>query len=233
MVMRCLYYLVYFMCRLFRFTYRYKYTGIENLHKAMGESPHGSFVMTVWHEHALSGILSQGGEPYAVLVSPSKDGALVDFVCRRFGQIIVRGSSSRGGLEARQEMLTLLRKGTPTSITVDGPKGPRRKCKAGAVDLARETGSPIVPVVAVCSNPWVFKKSWDQHKLPRFFSKLIFSYGECIYVPDQTTPETFKQYLIKVEEGINDLERKALGDLQNWDQLPRRREEIHLSNFKC
>lgn len=50
-------------------------------------------------------------------------------------------------------------------IAVDGPRGPRRQAKAGALWLAAATGAPLVPV-GVAAEPVLRLPRWDRHMVP-------------------------------------------------------------------
>ena len=94
-------------------------------------------------------------------------------------------------------------------MTVDGPKGPRQKCKIGIVLMAQETGAPILPVVGLASSYWEFN-SWDRFKVPRPFSKIKMIYGEPILVPANSTPEQLESISEQVTHALKELERKNL-----------------------
>ena len=56
---------------------------------------------------------------------------------KKLGWNIVRGSSTDGGKEAYNKMLNILNKpGNLFVITPDGPQGPAKKPKAGAIKAA-------------------------------------------------------------------------------------------------
>jgi len=81
-----------------------------------------------------------------VMVSRSKDGDLIADTVERFGMRAVRGSSGRGGRDALDMMIgALMHDNVSAGVIVDGPRGPALEAKAGAVELARATGLPIVP----------------------------------------------------------------------------------------
>jgi lysophospholipid acyltransferase (LPLAT)-like uncharacterized protein len=64
----------------------------------------------------------------------------------------VRGSSTRGGVEALRELIRLGRSGVDLVVTPDGPKGPAQVAKMGVIQLARASGLPIVPLTFGCSK---------------------------------------------------------------------------------
>ena len=98
-------YLFYGLAQLFRLTYRFRYQGLDNLAQAQAHRPDKAYCLASWHEHALAGVLGLAGLRHTLLISKSKDGEFVDFIGRRLGYETARGSSSRGGAEARRVLL--------------------------------------------------------------------------------------------------------------------------------
>src|SRR5206468_6190352 len=98
-----------------------------------------------WHEHLLLPAYHYGRRDIRVLISTHADGQLIAEVCRRLGFGLVRGSTTRGGVEAVRQML---RDGGAShlAITPDGPRGPRRRVQPGVSFLASRTGLPVVPM---------------------------------------------------------------------------------------
>jgi lysophospholipid acyltransferase (LPLAT)-like uncharacterized protein len=183
--------------------------------KARTLSPHGSFVFAVWHEQVVSALCGHAWtEPYLTLTSRSKDGDYAAFVSKKLGFVSVRGSSKRrnkdkGGKEAIQEYVTKMNQGVSGGITVDGPKGPRQKCKAGIVLISMQTQSPILPVVGIASNYWEFN-SWDKFKIPKPFAKIILQYGEPIQINQDASPEQVEEVCELVSNALKELEKKLI-----------------------
>ncbi len=118
-----------------------------------------------------------------VMASRSRDGELASAILRRFGFRAVRGSSSRGGKEALQEMIPVLRAGIASGgLICDGPGGPYGEPKIGIVLLARESGRPLVPCAFWMSRK-VLARNWDRTLLPLPFSHICFGYAQPIFVP--------------------------------------------------
>lgn len=195
-------YLVYFVCRLLMLTWRVRVVGMDLRRRSVGMSPVRSFVLATFHENAIAGLLSHPNQGIACLASRSKDGEIVASVCDRVGLRTVRGSSSRGGKEARDELIDLLRSGVSAAITVDGPRGPRREAKAGIIDVARKSGAVIVPITCLGERQWVLAKTWDKTRLPRPFTKLLVKYGEPIRVPEETEGAEFEKFRILISETL-------------------------------
>jgi lysophospholipid acyltransferase (LPLAT)-like uncharacterized protein len=117
------------------------------------------------------------GHPLHALVSASRDGAWLEAFLALSGLPAVRGSSSRGGLEAARALVGLLRSGTDAAITPDGPRGPAYNFKAGALVVARRAGTPVVLIGGRFESAWQLS-SWDGFYLPRPFSRVRIEHDE-------------------------------------------------------
>ncbi len=198
--------ILYLVVRALLLTYRFKVHQLNFQTQAASHHPQNSFCLALWHEHLFASILAHRHLPVAPLASLSKDGELVTFVMDRLGFRTIRGSSSRRGPEARMDLAEAAQTGLITAITVDGPKGPRHRVKGGVIDVARKTGVAILPVHAAAAQTWVFKKSWDQFKIPKPFSTIHVVYGEPIMIPEETQGLAFGDAKSKVKKALVDLE---------------------------
>ncbi len=152
----------------------------EKIHKS-GER----FIYAFWHQRQVFFTWSHRDAEAAVLVSKSKDGEMIASTMRLSRIDAVRGSSSRGGAAAAREMVDILKSGRDVGITPDGPKGPAREVKEGAVRVAQLSGAPIVPLANALSNVVEIKKAWDRFQVPMPFGKAVVVYHEPIRVgPD-------------------------------------------------
>lgn len=105
------------------------------------------------------------------LISASKDGAWLAAFIDLIGLESVRGSSSRRGREALQELRSLLAEGNDVALTPDGPRGPRFSFKPGAAILARRSATRLLLVGAQCPAAWK-ANSWDEFRVPRPFARV-------------------------------------------------------------
>jgi lysophospholipid acyltransferase (LPLAT)-like uncharacterized protein len=113
----------------------------------------------------------------ATVVSRSRDGEYLARLLHSQGLKTARGSSSRGGFSALSGMSRLMRgEQRHGVITVDGPVGPRRHVKQGAVVLAFRVPALLVPVRLFPRHAFVFK-SWDRFQLPLPFSRVDIVFG--------------------------------------------------------
>lgn len=132
----------------------------------------GNAVLILWHDRLFfAPIITQRylKLPVCALVSASKDGAKLTAFYNLMGIQCARGSSNQLGAEALMTLARVMRKGAHAGITPDGPKGPRREFKLGALGLARVTKRPIVVMGVHYHQCWRLS-SWDQFALPVPFS---------------------------------------------------------------
>jgi lysophospholipid acyltransferase (LPLAT)-like uncharacterized protein len=160
----------------------------------------GPFLWCLWHETILMSVWHHRDLGVHVMISASRDGELITRVAQFFGYVGVRGSSSKGGQEALMEMISLMKSGKRCAITPDGPRGPRRVMKMGAVNIAAQTGCPIVPYGFSAEHFWRLT-SWDKFIIPRPFSRAVFVYGEPIHVPlkNEHDEKTMKKVQVEME----------------------------------
>lgn len=112
--------------------------------------------------------------PMVVMISESRDGALIAKTASYFGIEAARGSTSGRGVTALIRMTReLIRCGKNVGITPDGPRGPRYRVQRGIVHLATVSRRPVVPVTIRLSRKWVMS-SWDGFQIPKPFSQCDF-----------------------------------------------------------
>lgn len=127
--------------RLLHATLRVRHVGVEKI-EALPQ-----YIIAFWHEHLAMMLHARYRRPIEVLVSQSRDGAMIVGAFASFGVGVSRGSSTRGATAALRDMIRSARRGTNLVFTPDGPKGPRRVAKEGVVFAAQATSLPIVPIV--------------------------------------------------------------------------------------
>jgi hypothetical protein len=109
-------------------------------------------IIAFWHSRQLMMPLTYRGSLAHILISQHQDGEIIARVVERFGFRAVRGSSTRGGVEALRELIRLGRSGVDLVVTPDGPNGPAQVVKMGVIQLARASKLPIVPLAFGCSK---------------------------------------------------------------------------------
>jgi lysophospholipid acyltransferase (LPLAT)-like uncharacterized protein len=200
----------YAVVRLLASTYRFRCAAGSP--KAALAVP-GCYVLAIWHQNLFAGILAQSHRPHCVMVSRSRDGDWVSYLCKKLGHHVLRGSSRRngvdkGGREAKDEMVEALQMGLPGAVTVDGPKGPAHQVKPGIVDMARLSGLCIVPYLPLPRHYWSFP-SWDAFRLPVPFTRIDVHYGEPIVVPPEIEGASFSAFQQQLAAALVALEDRA------------------------
>ncbi|MBW1748999.1 MAG: lysophospholipid acyltransferase family protein [Deltaproteobacteria bacterium] len=158
-----------------------------------------------WHQRFFPGItLFAARKPIAIMISQSRDGELISGIVNRLGWRPVRGSSSRGGRDALREIKTLVHKGYKVGHIVDGPRGPLGIVKPGLLLVAQISGMPIVPTITSAETKWVFN-SWDRFVIPKPFSRVIFRFGDEIYVHRNLQGTAFEEKRSSIENTLKKL----------------------------
>lgn len=134
-------------------------------------------IFAIWHGHLLPLVWRHRGTGVVALVSEHADGEYVTRVIQRIGFRTVRGSSTRGGIKGLKGLIREARDGHDLTVTADGPRGPARQFRQGALLAAQMTGLPIVTVAAGASSAW-HARSWDRFMVPKPFSTVRVAYGE-------------------------------------------------------
>ncbi len=167
-------------------TARWRISGAEHHHALV--AAHRPFILAFWHGRLLPlGHLHRGGG-HSMMISRSRDGEYGSALARHWGQVPVRGSSSRAGGVALAEMIAHLEAGHSLAFTPDGPRGPSERMKPGPVVAAQRTGAPILPFSAGASRSWRLH-SWDRLLVPQPFARIAVCYGEPFWVRPQDDPE--------------------------------------------
>ncbi|MCU0239938.1 MAG: lysophospholipid acyltransferase family protein [Pyrinomonadaceae bacterium] len=148
---------------------------------------------------------------FVAMVSQSFDGEYISRAAQRLGYGIVRGSSSRGGLNASKEMLELLDQNLMMALTVDGPRGPKYKMKAGAIKLAKLSGCPIIVTIIECKSFWTLN-SWDNLQIPKPFTKAKVFVSQPIFVSTETDEKEMADKLEEVQKRLDELVKQG----ENW-----------------
>lgn len=160
----------------------------------------GGAVIAFWHGEQLPMAPLHVSDRIAGLASYSPDGALAADVIHRLGYRSLRGSSSRGGLQALRACRAALEQGVSPALAVDGPRGPRHEVHRGALGIAAQAQRPIIYVVCRSSRSWRLK-TWDQFQIPWPGAQVDVAYG-CM-----PPPKTGRAAL---EQGANELRERML-----------------------
>ncbi|NOX17578.1 MAG: lysophospholipid acyltransferase family protein [Chlorobi bacterium] len=169
-------------------------------------------VVAFWHGKMAAGWYSNKGKNFSALASQSKDGEILTGILKRWKYNVVRGSSRRGGKESLENMIELVNKNNSIAITPDGPTGPAKVMKPGAVVLAKKTKRPLF-LLGVGYKKKIQFKSWDSFELPKPFSEAVVKYSPAYFIDAELnfeeTDKLIKEYGVKLEELNKEAEANA------------------------
>ena len=161
-----------------------------------------------------------------ILISLSRDGALVAYTAEFLGLNTIRGSArkagsqkSKGGSKALRDMITALDNNGAIVITPDGPRGPRQRMGMGPLGLARISGAPIISLTFSVKNRIQFK-SWDRFVLPLPFGKGVIIWGTPVFVTSDTDDKALERIRAQIEDEMNMLLTRADQTLGHEPVLP-------------
>ena len=202
----------FFFCFLnfvFKSLIKIEYHNIEHVNNAP------NYIFTLWHENLPLYFVAHPKfkRPNIWLSFPMWYMKPVHTMKKIIGiQKIAYGASGHDGKKALNQVLDGLSKGWSTFLNPDGPKGPVRKMKDGALIMSLKTGTPIIPIGFQVAGNWRIN-SWDKKRYPPFGSTLKVVYGSPIYV----TKENFNIAKTLVAEGMNDklISKKGRSKLPN------------------
>jgi lysophospholipid acyltransferase (LPLAT)-like uncharacterized protein len=155
------------------------------------------YIYAFWHENLLLLAYFYARRDIQVLISRHADGELIARVCRHMGFSTIRGSSTRGGIEALRKLLRASRS-SHLAVVPDGPRGPRRCLQLGPIYLASRTGLAIVPTGVGFERPWR-ANSWDRFALPRPWTRARVVTAEPIAVPPDLDKDQLERWRQHVE----------------------------------
>lgn len=198
--------------RLWRATQRLEVRGLGLLDELKG-SP-----IAVWHGRMQCPIFSVRGRSILSMASASADGEIATRSFAPLGVSMARGSSGKGGQRALDQLIQWMReeRADQVALTVDGPRGPARKVKAGIIELARALDKPIILASFSARSYWMLR-SWDRMLLARPFSRALVQFGPLVELPRDAT---FEESALLVKEGLDKLTFELDAELHGrslWD----------------
>lgn len=165
-------------------------------------------VLIIWHGRIFFAPFFFRNQDMMPMISPSGDGEILVRLASGWGFKFIRGSSSHSIIRAWASLKGELEKDGVVIIVPDGPKGPGRKMKAGALKLSQATGAAIVPV-SFSTTRKKFLDTWDRFLLFRPFHRVVAVFGEPRIVSPDLTEEAFDQVRCEIEQQLTELDEWA------------------------
>jgi lysophospholipid acyltransferase (LPLAT)-like uncharacterized protein len=147
-------------------------------------------VLAFWHEYNLvAAVAAQRRRRHRYHVSFSTQtfrGAVMDAMLSALGagSVPLPAPADRAGsARLSLELARLGREGASPGVSPDGPIGPYRRAKPGALLVARESGLPIRPWAVSARPSFRLTRRWDRHIVPLPFSRIRVHEAPPIEVP--------------------------------------------------
>ncbi len=165
-------------------------------------------IVAFWHQRLLMMPFLRVKGKFGMMISQHRDGEFIARTIKRFGIESVRGSTTRGGLSALRGMIRFFHGGASLAITPDGPQGPKHVVQTGVVELARQTGAPILPVTYGASRKKIFN-SWDNFIFPLPFGTVVYIWGEPLRVPPDLNKDEMEQFRLLLQNRLHQITGEA------------------------
>ena len=192
---------IYYLIKIINSTIRWKKVVHEDI------NPDDTNIYAFWHQKIYFPTVSlHHVKKKTTLVSPSRDGEMLESILTKFGYEVIRGSSRDSNVKSLVVMMKALKKGYSLGFAVDGPLGPIFQIKPGIVYMAHKTGAKIVPVGGAFKWKYEFEKAWDKFHLPLPFTKAVLYLGKPIEIPADANPD---DYIQMENDAINEANDKA------------------------
>lgn len=181
---------------------------VDDRNRGVAKKHGGRAVYCTWHQRMFYHFHCFGRLHVTMMISRSRDGDWAASIAHWLGFKSVRGSSrkrgkNKGGSAAMYKLIkTIKEQGDSAGIMADGPLGPARTLKMGAIKIARETGTPLLSEMWGCNRFWRFP-TWDGYMIPKPFARICLIHGEPMYVPPDASHEEMEQIRQRMEARMN------------------------------
>ncbi len=156
-----------------------------------GDLTRSAALLAFWHEANLTGMAAalhwRGDQRHASFSTRGFRGVVISSLLERLGILAVplpREEDRAAGLSLSLVLARLAQDGYSLAVTPDGPFGPYRVAKPGALFIARASGLPLLPL-APGARPALRLPRWDRHIVPLPFASLWVHSGEPISLDDR------------------------------------------------
>jgi lysophospholipid acyltransferase (LPLAT)-like uncharacterized protein len=181
---------LYTVAALIRSTCRIRTVGEEHLQER------SNFIFCLWHDNVFPYFVSvrSHARPHMWMNHPAWYMKPIHVVIKLIGvQGLILGSTGHSGQAAAAKLVEELRSGYSTVVLPDGPAGPPKVLKKGALHMALQSGVPIVPMKILTPRCFVLKKTWEGKRIPYPFSSIEIRYERPITVTETGFEEEARQ----------------------------------------
>ena len=198
-----------FVFFIIQITSSWKYHGVENFKRLIGSNQ--PVLICVWHGFFIfpMNFLKNYYKETKIVSSTHPDSMVLAKVLNDYGFSLIKGSSTRGSKNVIKEMMRGLKDSNSIiAITNDGPKGPARVAKGGAISLAKKFNAKLVFISGRSSN-YIKLKTWDSFIMPKPFSKNEVYINEINYPNDEIADDIGKYISDKMNEIQKNIDSKS------------------------
>ena len=146
-------------------------------------------ILAFWHEYNLVAAAAahrlRGHQHHVSFSTQTFRGEVMNAMLRGLdaGSVPLPPEGDRAGAaRLTRDMARLGREGASVVVSPDGPLGPYRRAKPGALIVARESGIPLQPWAVAIRPAFRLNRRWDRHIVPLPFSRLRVVQAEPITV---------------------------------------------------
>jgi lysophospholipid acyltransferase (LPLAT)-like uncharacterized protein len=149
----------------------------------------GQVVLAVWHEYNLVAAVAahrlRGRNHHVSFSTRTFRGRVMNAMLAGLdaGAVPLPAESERAeAARLSRELARLGREGSSLVVSPDGPVGPYRRAKPGALIVAREAALPLQPWAVVIRPSLRLSRRWDRHLVPIPFCRLRVVEGRALTV---------------------------------------------------
>lgn len=151
-----------------------------------GEIPSGPFIAVTWHSMnllALAVIAERRPHPYRAFVPPGLAGATMRgwLIASGMTPVPLPSDGTGNPIAGLRQMGRTLAADWNIAIALDGPHGPPRVLRPGALWVARLSGRPLV-VMGYAARPAFRAPRWDRQLVPLPGARIAVVFGEPIII---------------------------------------------------
>jgi lysophospholipid acyltransferase (LPLAT)-like uncharacterized protein len=170
-------------------------------------------VLAFWHEYNLVGAVAahrlRGHRRHVSFSTQTFRGDVMNAMLASLdaGSVPLPPEGRRGeAAHLSREMARLGREGSSLVVSPDGPVGPYRRAKPGALIVARESGLPLQPWAVAARPAFRLAGRWDRQIVPLPFCRLRVDEAGPIVVGPR---EPLRPLLARLQEALDEVSRCA------------------------
>jgi lysophospholipid acyltransferase (LPLAT)-like uncharacterized protein len=173
----------------------------------------GQVLFAIWHESNLVAAAAayrlRATRRFISFSTRGFRGIVMNTMLESMGSGVVALPEESNRAEAAKlarELARIGRDGLTLVVSCDGPIGPYRVAKAGALIVARESGIPIQPWAVAIRPAWRLNRRWDRHLIPVPFCRMRVEEGTPIPIAPR---EKLKPRLAELQAALDGVQALA------------------------